>query len=205
MSTEVFPTFLKLSHRRVLVVGGGPVAASKLAALTAAGADITVVAPQVVADIRATSATIHEREFVEADLEGAWFVVAAAPPDVNRRVSAAAELRHLFVNAVDDPAHASAYLGGVVRKQGVTLAISTGGRAPALAGLLREGLEAALPDDLSEWFDVADRARKEWKAREIPMHKRRPSLAAMSRRSSAASNGMRAPSSRPFSAPTSVT
>jgi uroporphyrin-III C-methyltransferase/precorrin-2 dehydrogenase/sirohydrochlorin ferrochelatase len=93
-------------------------------------------------------------------------------------VSAAAELRHLFVNAVDDPAHASAYLGGVVRKQGVTLAISTGGRAPALAGLLREGLEAALPDDLTEWFDVADRARKEWEARGIPMHKRRPSLLA---------------------------
>ena len=108
MSTEVFPTFLKLSHRRVLVVGGGPVAASKLAALSAAGADITVVAPQVVPEIRATSAAIHEREFVEADLDGVWFVVAAAPPEVNRRVSAAAEARHLFVNAVDDPAHASA-------------------------------------------------------------------------------------------------
>ena len=65
-------------------------AASKLAALTAAGADITVVAPHVVPEIRATSATIHEREFVEADLEAVWFVVAAAPPEVNRRVSAAA-------------------------------------------------------------------------------------------------------------------
>lgn len=178
MSTEVFPTFLKLSRRRVLVVGGGPVAASKLAALSAAGAEITVVAPQIVPEIRATSATIREREFVESDLDGVWFVVAAAPPAVNRRVSAEAEARHVFVNAVDDPAHASAYLGGVVRKQGVTLAISTGGRAPALAGLLREGLEAALPDDLSEWFDVADRARKEWKAREVPMQKRRPSLLA---------------------------
>jgi uroporphyrin-III C-methyltransferase/precorrin-2 dehydrogenase/sirohydrochlorin ferrochelatase len=57
---------------------------------------------------------------------------------VNCRVSAEAEARHLFVNAVR-PAHASAYLGGVVRKQGVTLAISTGGRAPALAGLPRKG------------------------------------------------------------------
>jgi uroporphyrin-III C-methyltransferase / precorrin-2 dehydrogenase / sirohydrochlorin ferrochelatase len=178
MSTEVFPTFLKLAGRRVLVVGGGPVAASKLGALRAAGAAITVVAPAVVTEIRLADVTIHDREFVESDLDGVWFVVAAAPPEVNRRVSDAANTRQLFVNAVDDPSHASAYLGGVVRKQGVTLAISTGGRAPALAGLLREGLEAALPDDLSEWFNVADRTRQEWKSRAVPMHKRRPSLLA---------------------------
>ena len=60
--------------------------------------------------------------------------MAAAPPEVNREVAAAAEERRLFVNAVDDPAHASLYLGGVVRRGGVTAAISTDGRAPALAG-----------------------------------------------------------------------
>ena len=76
-------------------------------------------------------------------------MVAAAPPEVNRAVSAAAAERHLFVNAVDDPPNASVYLGAVVRREGgVTLAISTAGRAPALAGLLREGLERLLPADL---------------------------------------------------------
>ena len=149
MSTELFPTFLKLAGRPVLVVGGGPVAASKLASLLAAGAEVTVVAPDVAPEIVAAGVRI-ERPAVQlnADLDGAWFVVAAAPPEVNRQVALAAEQRHVFVNAVDDPASASAYLGGVVRKQGVTLAISTEGRAPALAGLLREGLEAILPDEL---------------------------------------------------------
>ena len=91
---------------------------------------------------------IERRAFEPADLDGAWFVVAAAPPEVNRAGRAARpSARHVFVNAVDDPPNATAYLGGVVRKQGVTLAISTDGRAPALAGLLREGLEALLPDD----------------------------------------------------------
>jgi uroporphyrin-III C-methyltransferase/precorrin-2 dehydrogenase/sirohydrochlorin ferrochelatase len=178
VNDELFPTFLKLAGRTVVVVGGGPVAASKLAALSASGAEIHVVAPAMVPEIRQADVTRHEREFVDSDLDEAWFVVAAAPPAVNRRVAEAARARRLFVNAVDDPAHASAFLGGVVRKQGVTLAISTGGRAPALAGLLREGLEAALPDDLEEWFTVADRAREEWKRSGVPMTDRRPWLLA---------------------------
>ena len=105
-----------------------------------------------------------------------WFVVAAATPEVNRQVADAAESRHVFVNAVDDMASASAYLGGVVRKGGVTLAISTDGRAPALAGLLREGLETVLPDDLAKWQEAADAARRDWKADGVPMEARRPLL-----------------------------
>ncbi len=176
MSTELFPTFLKLAGRPVLVVGGGPVAASKLASLLAAGAEVTVVAPDVVAEIERSGVRIEHRAFAESDLDGAWFVVAAAPPEVNRQVALAAEQRHVFVNAVDDPSSASAYLGGVVRKQGVTLAISTEGRAPALAGLLREGLEAILPEELEGWLDVADRSREVWKRDHVPMASRRPQL-----------------------------
>lgn len=178
MSTELFPAFLKLAGRRVLVVGGGPVAASKLAALQTAGAAITVVAPEVVPAIQSAAVTMHRRGFVESDLDDTWFVVAAAPPDVNRLVAQAAESRQVFVNAVDDPAHASAYLGGVVRKHGVTLAISTDGKAPALAGLLREGLEATLPDDLQVWTAVAATSREQWKVEQVPMADRRPRLLA---------------------------
>ena len=176
MSTELFPTFLKLAGRPVLVVGGGPVAASKLASLLAAGAEVTVVAPEVVAEIERAGVRIERRPFAESDLDAAWFVVAAAPPAVNRHVAQAAEQRRVFVNAVDDPASASAYLGGVVRKQGVTLAISTEGRAPALAGLLREGLEALLPEELEGWLEVADRSREVWKRDDVPMASRRPQL-----------------------------
>ena len=82
----------------------------------------------------------------------------------------------MFVNAVDDPSHASAYLGGVSRRAGVTIAISTNGAAPALAGLLREGLDAMLPEDLDRWLASARRARRGWKARGVPMAQRRPQL-----------------------------
>lgn len=173
---DLFPTFLRLKGRHVLLVGGGPVAASKLAALVASGATVTVVAPEVCAAVRDAGVAVRRRGFEEPDLEGVWFVVAAATPEVNARVARAAEHRHLFVNAVDDPPNASAYLGGVIRRNGVTVAISTDGQAPALAGLLREGFDALLPADLDRWMETARSIRKQWKADGTPMAARRPQL-----------------------------
>jgi siroheme synthase-like protein len=173
---ELYPAFLKLAGRRVVVVGGGPVAAGKVAGLVAAGAAVDVVAPVVRPEIEREHVTVHRRDFQASDLDGAWYVVAAAPPDVNRRVLAAGDARHVFVNAVDDPDHASAYAGGVVRRNGVTIAISTGGRAPAIAGLLREALDAWLPGNLDDWMTAADEARRQWKKDGVPMDERRPQL-----------------------------
>jgi uroporphyrin-III C-methyltransferase/precorrin-2 dehydrogenase/sirohydrochlorin ferrochelatase len=173
---ELFPVFLKLADRPVLVVGGGPVAASKIDALRAAGADITVVAPEVCEPIRAAGIRIVQRGFNPGDLDGKWLVVAAATPEVNRDVAHEAERRGLFVNAVDDPANASAYLGGVLRRDGVAIAISTNGRAPALAGLLREGLDAMLPQDLDDWFRQSDELKRVWRSTGVPMEARRPQL-----------------------------
>jgi uroporphyrin-III C-methyltransferase/precorrin-2 dehydrogenase/sirohydrochlorin ferrochelatase len=172
----MYPVFLKLTSRPVLVVGGGAVAASKLDGLLAEGARVTVVAPAILESMERPGVILCRRPFEERDLEGVWWVVAAASPEVNRAVSAAAERRCIYVNAVDDPEHATAYLGGVVRRQGVTLAISTGGRAPALAGLLREALDAWLPADLDAWMAAADRERRSWKAEGVPMERRRPLL-----------------------------
>ena len=172
----MFPAFLNLVSRPVVVVGGGPVAASKLDALVAAGAEVTVVAPEVVPEIERAGVRVVRRGFEPTDLDGAWWVVAAAPSDVNARVRAAADERRIFVNAVDDPSHATAYLGGVVKRGGVTLAISTDGRAPALAGLLREALDQWLPRELSDWVKVAERERRTWKEQGVPMDHRRPLL-----------------------------
>jgi uroporphyrin-III C-methyltransferase/precorrin-2 dehydrogenase/sirohydrochlorin ferrochelatase len=172
---SLYPVFLKLAGERVVIVGGGTVAASKLEGLHAAGAKITVVAPQVVDAIRAR-ATVIEAAFEPAHLDGARWVVAAATPAINRQVAAAATERGLFCNAVDDPAVATAYLGGVVRRGDVEIAISTGGTAPALAGLLREALEAVLPVDLAKWTDVANEARRDWKRAQVPMTERRSLL-----------------------------
>ena len=172
----VFPIFLKLAGRRVLVVGGGPVAASQLRALLDAEATVVVVAPDVVPEIAAAPVEILRRPFLPEDLEGISFVVAAAPPAVNREVAAAAHPRGLFVNAVDDMDSATAYMGAIVRRAGVTMALSTDGEAPALAGLMREALEALLPDDLEAWVASAREARRDWLARGVPMAERRPLL-----------------------------
>ncbi|MCC7010179.1 MAG: bifunctional precorrin-2 dehydrogenase/sirohydrochlorin ferrochelatase [Acidobacteria bacterium] len=173
---ELLPLFLKLAGRSVLVVGGGVVATSKIAALAATGARITVVAPEIAQPIRQSGAALRERPFEERDLDGQWLVISAAPPDVNRVVADAAARRQIFINAVDDPANATAYFGGVVRRAGVTVAISTDGRAPAIAGLLREGLEALLPDDLDRWLERADVLKHEWRSTGVPMARRRPQL-----------------------------
>lgn len=183
--TELLPLFINLAGRRVVLVGGGRVAAAKLQQLLAARASVTVVAPSIsdeiaAAEARATASTddisVEQRAFAPSDLDEAWLVVAAATPEVNREVADAAEARHIFVNAVDDPANATAYLSGVVRRDGVTIAISTSGDAPALTALLREGIDALLPRDLAAWLWRARVERAAWKRERVPMEARKPKL-----------------------------
>ena len=176
---DLLPLFVKLTGRTVVLVGGGSVAAGKLQQLLAAGANVRVVAPaivRVIEDQAGPRVELIRRDFAAADLDGAWLVVAAATPEANRDVAAAAAERHIFVNAVDDPPNASAYLSGVVRRDGVTIAISTDGAAPALTALLREGVDALLPRDLSVWMDTAREQRAIWRRDGVPMDERKPRL-----------------------------
>src|SRR5207237_1381542 len=168
---ELLPLFLNVTGRQVVLVGGGRVAAAKLRQLLAVGARVRVIAPEISNDLEevarpfqgrdrgaespAPQLNLTYRPFAPSDLDDAWLVVAAATPEANREVAHAAEQRRLFVNAVDDPANASAYLSGVVRRDGVTIAISTSGDAPALTALLREAIERLLPHDLRVWMDAA--------------------------------------------------
>ncbi len=176
MSLPLFPVFLKLEDRAVLLVGGGQVAAARLPVLLASGASVTVVAPEVRDEVAAQPVRVEHRAFRPDDVDGAWLVVAAADRQTNRAVAEAAARRRVFVNAVDDVESASVYTGGVLRRGGVTVAVSTEGRAPALAGLLREALEALLPDDASAWVEVAARVRLEQRQAGVPMARRRPLL-----------------------------
>jgi siroheme synthase-like protein len=179
---DLLPLFLNLTGRDVVLVGGGPVATAKLRQLLAAGARLRIIArdPPEMRDIVAGAAppqpSVEQRPFEPADLDGAWLVVAAATPDANRQVADVAESLRIFVNAVDDPANASAFLSGVVRRDGVTLAISTSGAAPALTALLREALDALLPRDLGAWVWQARAARTAWRRDGVPMEARKPRL-----------------------------
>lgn len=173
---DLLPLFLNLAGRRVLLVGGGRIAEAKLRQLLATGACVRVVAPEIAAPIRAASVELVQRGFIPEDLDGVWLVVAAATPDVNRMVAKAADPRRVFVNAVDDPANATAFLSGVVRREGVTIAVSTSGDAPALTALVREALDAVLPADLERWVQVARTERTTWRRNAVPMPDRKPLL-----------------------------
>jgi siroheme synthase-like protein len=169
------PLFLKLEGREVLVVGAGHVAERKIAELVDAKARVRVVAPEASESVKALAAARairwEAREFEERDAEGAWLIVAAtSDAAVQGRVADAAEGHRTFVVAVDDKKNASAYGGAVVRRGAVAIAISTSGESPALARLLREVIEHALPE--KEWIDSARALRDRWRADGTPFESR---------------------------------
>lgn len=170
------PVFLRFDQRRVVVVGGGAVAASKIPSLLAAGGNVTVVAPSISRAIDRSRVTVVEREFRPSDLDGAWFATAAATRQVNRTVRDAAEARGVFVNAADDPSNATAFLGGTIARGGITVAFSTAGQAPALAGLLREAFDELVPTDIHAWVERASLLSRQQRAAGVPMPQRRPQL-----------------------------
>ncbi len=132
---------------------------------------------------------VERRPFLPSDLDEVWLAVAAATPDVNRTVAEAAAHRRVFVNAVDDPVNATAFLSGVIRRDGLTLAVSTSGHAPGLTALVREALDAVLPRELGDWMEIARRERAAWRRDAVPMAARRPLLLEALNRMYASSRG----------------
>jgi uroporphyrin-III C-methyltransferase/precorrin-2 dehydrogenase/sirohydrochlorin ferrochelatase len=147
---KYFPAFLDLSDRPVLLVGGGEPAARKLRLLRKAGARVTVVAPQAVAEITSLAdggrIVLHRRPFRPRDLRDRVLAVSATAVDnVDRAVAEAAEAAGLPVNVVDRPDLSSFITPAIVDRDQVVIGISTGGAAPVLARRLRTAIEAALP------------------------------------------------------------
>ncbi|WP_300620600.1 siroheme synthase CysG [Dokdonella sp.] len=161
---SLYPLFADLRSRAVLVVGGGAVAERKIAALRAAGAVVTVGAPALTDALRDDVArgTLRHREgnFAADWLDGAWLVVAATGDRaVNRQVAAAAETRRVFANVVDDAELSSFHVPAIVDRSPLTVAISSGGAAPALASHVRARIEALLEPSLGPLADLARRWR----------------------------------------------
>jgi uroporphyrin-III C-methyltransferase/precorrin-2 dehydrogenase/sirohydrochlorin ferrochelatase len=145
-----FPLFLSLQDRRALVVGGGEPAARKVELLLSAGAQVSLIAETVTGEIAQLIADGRiawaGRAFDEADLAGMSLVIVATQDDqLQTRVSQAAQARCLPVNVVDTPALSSFIMPSIVDRSPITIAISTGGAAPALARKLKAEIERALP------------------------------------------------------------
>ncbi|MEO6121825.1 MAG: bifunctional precorrin-2 dehydrogenase/sirohydrochlorin ferrochelatase [Acidimicrobiales bacterium] len=138
VDVPLYPVSLLVAGRRCLIVGGGTVAARKADGLRVAGAVVHVVARRVGTDVRALAGvTWEERDFSAGDVAGYWLAFAATDdPAVNAAVLASGEAAGVWVNAADDPAHCSFTLPAVARRGPLTVAVSTGGHSPALAGWL---------------------------------------------------------------------
>jgi len=130
---------LDLAGRSVLVVGAGRVAIEKIEGLLECGAAVTVVAPQILPEIRRLGVRVVSREYRPEDLDDRFLVVAATSTEaVNRAVFRDAEARRLLCNVVDVPELCSFILPAVHREDPIAVAISTGGASPALAQRIRD-------------------------------------------------------------------
>ena len=159
-----YPVFLDLKGKRVLVVGGGQVALRKVKSLLECGADVFVVAPEAVPELRqmALEGCIRwvNREYAEGDLEGAYLVISATDSqEVNRRVSADAHARGVFVNVVDDPELCSFIVPSVMRRGELVIAVSTGGSSPLFAKKVRQTLEQVIGPEYGEMAALLGRLR----------------------------------------------
>jgi len=162
---NLFPMFVKLHGRQVVVVGGGEIAAGKIDSLLKAGANVRLIAPQVhlclVSLIRTRKVEWLPREFAAGDLEGAALAIAAtSAPGVNASVFREAESRGIFCNAVDDIENCHFYYGSVVQRGDLQIAISTGGKSPALAQRLRQELEQQFGPEYEVWLEWLGAARE---------------------------------------------
>lgn len=175
---DYLPIFCRLDNKPVLLVGGGEVAERKARLLLDAGAHLTVVAPELDPELAelAANGSIEwlDAEFAPAHLTGKWLVVAATDRrEVNALVYQSANQARIFANVVDDPKRSSFIMPSIIDRSPLMVAISSGGKAPVLARLLREKLEALLPQHLGDVATFAGSLRDRVKARFASMGERR--------------------------------
>ena len=186
-SAALFPMFLKLEGRPCLVVGAGKIAESKIRSLLVAGAVLRVVAPQARKSVmdwaRAGVIQWEARAFRPSDLDGVFLVIAGtASAALNELVFREAQARHVLCNAVDDPKHCDFYFPAVVRRGQLQVAVSTGGRSPALAQRLRRELETQFSPEYAGWLEELGRTRDSLRQSDIDPDQRRNLLHSLASR-----------------------
>lgn len=154
---EYYPVYLNLAGKRCVILGGGTIAQGKIAALRDAGASIIVISPEATDGIKRAAQRgdieFEQRAYREGDLDGAFIAVAATNVwHVNRQIYEEAEERGVLLNVVDDPDQCTFIAPSIVRRDPITLAVSTGGASPALARKMRETLAEA---PALKWADLA--------------------------------------------------
>ncbi|MDR7415369.1 MAG: bifunctional precorrin-2 dehydrogenase/sirohydrochlorin ferrochelatase [Armatimonadota bacterium] len=180
MKAVYYPVMLDVRGRRCVVVGGGALAEGKVVQLLEVGAEVVVVSPEVTDRIRrwAEEGRLRwvARPYRWGDLLGAWLGISASEDRAtNAAVWEEAEARRVWLNAVDDPPHCSAIAPAVHREGDLVVAVSTSGKAPALAVRLRDRFAAQLGPEYGAFLDLVGEVREEI-ARRVPVFRERVAL-----------------------------
>ncbi len=165
---DYLPLSLQLQGQAVLLIGGGQIALRKATLLLRAGAVITLVAPQIEADLKQAlqehGGHIHQRAFQDGDLAGQRLVVAATEDaEVNRRVSELAQAQGLLVNVVDRPGLSNVIFPAIIDRSPLLISISSSGTSPVLARLLRARIESSIPAAYGRLARLAGELREQVK------------------------------------------
>jgi precorrin-2 dehydrogenase/sirohydrochlorin ferrochelatase len=169
----MFPLFLDLRDCLCLVVGGGAVGRRKGRALLDAGARVRLVCPETVPGEPAHARLERIAEpYRAAHLDGVRLAVAAATPDVNRQVVADARARGIWVNSATDPECGDVFFPAALTRGDLTIAVSTGGHAPALARTIRDRLAEQFDDAFARWLTLLAELRSLIRER-VPAGQRR--------------------------------
>ena len=167
-----YPVFLDIAEKPVVVIGGGNVALQKVEGLADAGAQVTVVSPELHPRLREmvdTGGVKHiEREYRPGDLQGFKLAfVATDDRSANATVWQEGRERGVWVNAVDDIPNCDFIMPGIVRRGDLVLAISTTGASPAMARKVREDLEGFLKEEDALLLDLAGEVRRELREQDV--------------------------------------
>ena len=173
-----YPIYFNLQGRSAVVVGGGAVAERKVTALLEAEARVTVVSPELTSQLKALAGagrlTWIARAYQHGDLAGAVLAISATNDAVvNEQVWGEATTRAILINVVDDPQHLNFITPAVVRRGDLAVAISTGGKAPALAARLRQQLEQVIGDEYGQFVELAGELRDSLSARHPDSQRRK--------------------------------
>ncbi|UIR57572.1 bifunctional precorrin-2 dehydrogenase/sirohydrochlorin ferrochelatase [Sphingobacterium sp. SRCM116780] len=167
----LFPIFLKPDQIQILLVGGGPVGLEKFQAVIQNNekAKITVVATEICQEFKIILAeynhiVVAERDFINTDLDKKHIVILATNNDqLNQKIRTLANEKYILLNAADKPGLCDFYLGSIVKKGNLKIAISTNGKSPTIAKRVKEFLQDMLPDEIDETLHLMSQLRDQLK------------------------------------------
>lgn len=159
-----YPIFLNLQNRRVVVIGGNKFALEKVEALLNADACVTLIARELIVPLQEIVTAHHiphlARDYRDGDLDNTFLVISTLnDSEINAKIFAEANARNIAVNVVDDLPHCSFIAPSILRRGDLTIAISTSGKAPAIAVRLRQQLEQQIGDEYARFLEIAGTLR----------------------------------------------